>query len=432
MGYSTVLKGAPLGNQNASKHRGLPESAKLVEAKDIPLFRASDSDTLAQATGGHTALGTGTYFGTAEADVAGYGGKVRQYQTEGKLLEVAGDKEYDTYRALAAAEAQTRLREHYTSGKIDADFIAKLAHPSGAITEFLSRRGIAGVKYNQSSKDDHHSQVLIFDHKQVMKKAAQLIALAGSKSDRFQTILKANPYHDEAGRFSDHAGAKFVSLWGKKNIVAATSGGSTSGNTKPKANNVGLLKPAVDTRTYVEDAHTYPEFREHHEKQITKLTKPQRTAVYQYTGSAYGPMNSKLRGQPSYGDYDTGTLIKNMDAALEKSTVGKDVVVGRRLSLHKELQHLLDTHPEKLVGTVYTDKGFMSTTSSSFGVTGSTIALAISVKKEAKGLYVDSISQFKGEQELILPRDSKFLVTKVEETESYGGKKSRKLHLTLL
>lgn len=244
----------------------------------------------------------------------------------------------------------------------------------------------------------------------------------------FSSVLKANPYHDEIGRFATHAGAKFVSLWGKKNIVAAASASAA----KPKSNSIDLLKPAAPDRKYISLAHANKEFEAHSKKQIAALSSTEQAEVVRYTGPSYGPLNRALRSGSALNKVQMG-MQRNLDSAIAKSIAGKDIEVSRGLRVTDSLQGLLQGDAKGIIGTVFQDKSFVSTTTlKNDPLFEGGLRMVIQVGKEKNALYVDQLSENPGERELILPRNSKFLVRKIEDSKNSYGSKIRILHMTLL
>lgn len=228
----------------------------------------------------------------------------------------------------------------------------------------------------------------------------------------FAAILKDNKNHDVRGRFATaNAGAHPSPLEDAKNLEAATA-----------------------DRPYRTNLHTDREFLAHHTQQLAKATKEQKDAARWYSGDGYEGLNPSLRnGEPLEG----GTKKKSaaLDKLLASSTLGTDTMLHRGLDWDQTFKELAGNDPQKLVGRVFTDKAFMSTTpqsnSQSFAAYKDA-TLVISAKKESKGLYIDSISHHSDDEfEVLLPRNSKLLMTKVDIGTKWG-KPHRTIHAILL
>lgn len=159
------------------------------------------------------------------------------------------------------------------------------------------------------------------------------------------------------------------------------------------------------------------------------ITSEERYAVEVYTGSAYENMNAYLRGQISSTSY--ADEIKQATAALKKARLPEEVIV-RRGSDYNMLRELgidiSEANKDKMVGALVTDKGFMSTSPAFDGGFSGDIEYVIKVPKGSQAMYVDTISQNRGEEELLINRGGKYIIEDVE-FDSYGGVK--KIYMTL-
>ncbi len=142
---------------------------------------------------------------------------------------------------------------------------------------------------------------------------------------------------------------------------------------------------------------------------MPEATKKEMSAVKKYTSNAYAAWNDKLRHNPGFSDEST----KELDAYLAKSELPMDMVLSRKVSgeYAKILKSVI------MEGTKFIDHGYVST-STSTGVWSGSLQMHISVKKGQRGVYVDSVSTYKGEKEVLLPRGSAFVVTKFDRTNS--------------
>lgn len=146
------------------------------------------------------------------------------------------------------------------------------------------------------------------------------------------------------------------------------------------------------------------------------LTSQQVDAIQSYTGSGYLSINRSLR----YGSsHDVSSRVAGLDGSMRP--VPFDVRVVRNVSN----TDVFGTHDmSQLVGTVFTDPGYMSTTIQPAGVFGGDVQMIIDVPKGSMARYVQNISSHKSEYEMLLARETKMIVKRVEEVSSgYGGKK---------
>lgn len=156
-------------------------------------------------------------------------------------------------------------------------------------------------------------------------------------------------------------------------------------------------------------------------------TRAENDAMSRYTGSTYAGINKQLRNySPTGGDYDS--IIKSMTKAIDKSIIKDNVVVWRGTKDWVDPDKV-----GKMIGTVISDKAFMSTTlhtgkdSPAIGFAGwDGIIFEIRIPKGAKGAFVEDISNFKSEREIILQRDSKFKILGVEKLHGAISKNGRR------
>lgn len=153
-------------------------------------------------------------------------------------------------------------------------------------------------------------------------------------------------------------------------------------------------------------------------------TQSEIDALKGYTGS-YSFINEPLRGI-KYGNVNTKKgqfmkAVKNMTSAIDKSVIDFDFWTQRGTSAVNFPHTKIDAYTseeqlQKLVGTSFEDQAFVSTgAAKNTGFSSHNIILNIYCPKGTKGAYVDGISQFKGENELILQRGYSYKVTKVEK-----------------
>ena len=151
---------------------------------------------------------------------------------------------------------------------------------------------------------------------------------------------------------------------------------------------------------------------------FNNLTSSQQSALKTYTGSAFSSINSSLRntGKPPANYAET---VKQMDAAFTNATAKKDFMVHRGFA-GKAVQTAIEKGEFKVGGTMI-DKGYVSTTSSvdvangfKGGSSSSGYNMLINVKKGQSIAPVASFSNFKGEKEFVLPRNSAFKITHID------------------
>lgn len=163
---------------------------------------------------------------------------------------------------------------------------------------------------------------------------------------------------------------------------------------------------------------------------VKTITSVEKSGVRTYTGSAYTNMNEYLRGQRKTTNY--ANEIKACQSALSKASLPKETIV-RRGSGYNMLNELgigsiTPENKANFIGAIVQDKGFVSTSPAPHGGFSGSIEYVIRLPQGSQAMYVDSISRFEGEQELLINCGGKYMVEDVEFN-SYGDVK--KIYMTL-
>ena len=150
------------------------------------------------------------------------------------------------------------------------------------------------------------------------------------------------------------------------------------------------------------------------------LHREQKSAVWAYTGSAYSDINATLRGLTNgFLSEDNRNCALQIHSALDKSRIPCDCVVYRGMSAAAlgSLEKLTD---RELVGKVYTDNGFMSTSLSCEDAFRGAVLLEIAVPKGAKGAYVGYISHHGHSESEVLFDMGQYLQIQEVKRDRYG------------
>ena len=163
---------------------------------------------------------------------------------------------------------------------------------------------------------------------------------------------------------------------------------------------------------------------------LKTVSSTEKAGVVKYTSNAYHDMNNYLRGFSSSTNYKKE--IEACKAALSKASLPQETIV-RRGSGYNMLRDLGigDITPQnksQFIGAIVTDKGFVSTSPSPSGGFSGSIEYVIKLPKGSQAMYVDSISRFQGEQELLINCGGRYMVEDVEFN-SWGDVK--KIYMTL-
>jgi SPP1 gp7 family putative phage head morphogenesis protein len=159
---------------------------------------------------------------------------------------------------------------------------------------------------------------------------------------------------------------------------------------------------------------------------INKWTAAEKDALNTYTGGSYSAINGLLRraggdlaratsNATSYERYYIDT-IKNMDSYFSKARITEDVKVYRNTSVSG------GPWSTPKVGDILTDQGFTSTSVKpnwsgfkSGGCAKSSLEIVALVRRGTPAAWVMPISQVRYEEELLINRGTKFVVTEVVE-----------------
>jgi hypothetical protein len=157
-------------------------------------------------------------------------------------------------------------------------------------------------------------------------------------------------------------------------------------------------------------------------KQTAGLNSEEYNAVRQYGYTEYAFVNSYLRNKDTDQMPDKyKDLTKNLDSAIAKQP---DLPADSKLYRGFKFGDAFGKKkPEELVGTVITDNGFMSTSTARavaerFGSTRVTMSVPPGIKG-LDMLTVKNTNAAQVEREIILPRGTRFEITKVTQTK--GG-----------
>ena len=163
---------------------------------------------------------------------------------------------------------------------------------------------------------------------------------------------------------------------------------------------------------------------------LKTISATEKNGVVKYTSNAYRDMNRYLRGQSSSTNYEKE--IKACKSALSKASLPQETIV-RRGSSYNMLDELgigriTPQNKGNVIGAILQDKAFVSTSPVSGGGFSGDIEYIIKVPKGSQAMYIDSISYYQGEKELLINCGGKYMVEDVE-FDSYGD--VNKIYMTL-
>ncbi|MFD7293993.1 putative T7SS-secreted protein [Streptomyces sp. NPDC059897] len=146
---------------------------------------------------------------------------------------------------------------------------------------------------------------------------------------------------------------------------------------------------------------------------VRSLPAEERDALHAYTSHRFGDINGLLRGDAGLASPQVEGWIDNIDSAMTKSTLPEDLVVHRATDLDHWLKEFKVSDPQELAGKTLSDDGYLSTSLGPTQFTHTESVLHLRAPEGTHGMWVDEISQNRGERELLLDRGQKFQVSEV-------------------
>ncbi|CAM5745885.1 putative NAD(+)--arginine ADP-ribosyltransferase Mav [Streptomyces afghaniensis 772] [Streptomyces afghaniensis] len=156
---------------------------------------------------------------------------------------------------------------------------------------------------------------------------------------------------------------------------------------------------------------------------LDDLPAESRQALKTYSGDAYTQINSHLR----FGDEVSDSLkhtISEMDKVMGARPVPEDIMVVRGTGVgHIKVDGAPIDSPLDMLGGTFDDKAFTST---ALGKTPpppfdqNPVWMHLRVPKDTPALWIDHLSDYPGERELLLAKGSEYKVTRVFFDEAHG------------
>lgn len=190
------------------------------------------------------------------------------------------------------------------------------------------------------------------------------------------------------------------------------------------ASDIGRKKSVFDKEAWIDKLkkNNLSEMDNWTDDFVKIISKAEKDGVYRYTGNAYNDMNKFLRGITSDTWYEDE--IKQATSALKKAKLPRDTIT-RRGSNYNMLDDLglgsvTKENKNKFIGKRVIDKGFTSTSPAPNGGFSGSIEYVIKVPKGSHAMYIDSISRYSGEEELLIQRGAQFKIEDIE-FDKYGN-----------
>lgn len=155
-------------------------------------------------------------------------------------------------------------------------------------------------------------------------------------------------------------------------------------------------------------------------KQVSLWNEEERFALHYYTSNKYTKINEYLRGKEKAGP-GIKKKVESISRAISKTDIEENICVWRGTSFGNLVEGaaLKKLDISEWRGQILTDQAFSSTSLMQSTAFQREISLQILLPKGAAGAYLDTISEFQGEYEILLQKNSRLRIVKAEER---GGK----------
>lgn len=296
-------------------------------------------------------------------------------------------------------EYQKKLDEanHVTSKSEKAKKVAKavMIGCGIAVAAYLGYKFAKGVKAGITgdySKDDIDNML---KNIHVEEDASDL--MIKEAIEKYNLLDKCrNPTESFAGK-----GDEYIKHFGLESKLAPKPINQITGNAKVFKDSVFQ---DVYNRNVLFDANKY-----------NMLDGKEKDAIRAYTGAKYVAMNQSLR-TGHMKDEETKSLIENVTSALNKSTLLENTIVHRGISFDGAKQllkvnSLHDLNMDNIKEKSPLEKGFSSAGGHVDDAWDKDVTMHIFCPKGTHAMYVDPISKFPGEHEMLLQRGTQYNIT---------------------
>lgn len=156
----------------------------------------------------------------------------------------------------------------------------------------------------------------------------------------------------------------------------------------------------------------------HYKRWLDNFSKEEYSAFFNYCYKGDQSINEYLTGKTNFCSKEDALRIETISQSLNKSFVPSNIIVykGKKIS---DLNELLESSKENIIGKVIIEKGFMSTSmvESVARRHEKGLLLKIMVPKGAIAGYVGTISEYL-EAEILFDKNQKLLIKDVINTEN--------------
>lgn len=236
--------------------------------------------------------------------------------------------------------------------------------------------------------------------------------------------IKAQNYNQFKKKYQTKAKVQQAQQAAQNNVAKSKNSQTSVGATVTDHSNLMANAKRFSSGSEADKYHTVNNFIQ--DRWDNDLTANERDGIITYTSNAYSNMNRNLRaGTPQNSYY--ARQIEDATSGLEKTLLAEDTVVYRGMGGADALSAWTgipidelknDAIQQSLIGTRLMEKAFMSTGTTA-GSAWSGIRLEVYLPKGTQAMYVDPISRYRGEYEILVQRNSTFEVKRID-TDSNG------------
>lgn len=156
------------------------------------------------------------------------------------------------------------------------------------------------------------------------------------------------------------------------------------------------------------------------QRQVDLWDDEERSSLRYYTSNKFTKINEYLRGKEKAGP-GIKKKVESISSAISKTDMKENICVWRGTSFGNLVEGaaLKKLDLSEWRGQILTDQAFSSTSLMQSTAFQREISLQILLPKGSAGAYLDTISEFQGEYEVLLQKNSKLRIVNAEER---GGK----------
>lgn len=209
----------------------------------------------------------------------------------------------------------------------------------------------------------------------------------------------------------------------KPDVKPKPDTGAVKPGKKPEWSDYNKRKPSVDAEGYQDysgmdnDTRATNRAYELSEGHTSKLSRQQKSAAETYTGGDYQDINGGLRSGKVPAKYKK--TVEHLDSAIDQSRLPENTTLYRGMNMTPAMRERMRP------GATFSDAAYTSTSINprvpdSFARGDGKTMMRIKAPKGTKGMAVNNVSNFDGEHEVLLPRNTGYRITNVYHDKRTG------------